>query len=422
MDIFEPTEQTLDMNFESWLFRTKTDIVKETMSPEQLKFEVETEMRQAKALSVEQRTLYEKWCEIQRRKNYETSMSQNDLFGNNTSPIEELKNKLWYLKSLDDYQTIRPILIKSDKDWELMRCYCSSFVNNGFVGRNLKYVVMDKTTEKYLGLLCVGSDFLVMGARDKYIGWTTENRTKDKTINHTGIGAVIIPTQPFGYLFTGGKLLALLICSDQVRNDWLNKYGDLLVGMTTTSLYGSFSQYSGLKYWKNVGETLGTQMIFTPSPELRKKIDNYMELNYPRVYWEYTKATALGGSQPLHNLPKTRFLMIALKKLGVDMDISVQGYHRGIFFNEFYTNTREFLRKEITEKELILKYQASAEILTDLWKTKYASKRVNSLRDKTDLDYTPLCYSDLKTMTWNETEHAYLHKLGNERNQKKEGV
>ena len=55
----------------------------------------------------------------------------------------------------------------------------------------------------------------------------------------------IIPIQPFGYNFLGGKLM-LMITSDVIRKSWEDKYGDILVGMSTTSLYGTCSQYNNM--------------------------------------------------------------------------------------------------------------------------------------------------------------------------------
>ena len=61
----------------------------------------------------------------------------------------------------------------------------------------------------------------------------------------------------------GGKLLALMCLSDEVQYQWRRQYGDVLVGVTTTSLYGKnkaggLSQYDGLKHWKKMGFSSGS--------------------------------------------------------------------------------------------------------------------------------------------------------------------
>ena len=64
------------------------------------------------------------------------------------------------------------------------------------------------------------------------------------------MGFVIVPTQPFGFNYLGGKLLAALCCSHEVREKLNKKYDMNLVMFETTSLYGnskSASQYDGMK-------------------------------------------------------------------------------------------------------------------------------------------------------------------------------
>jgi hypothetical protein len=64
------------------------------------------------------------------------------------------------------------------------------------------------------------------------------------------MGFVIVPSQPFGYNYLGGKLLAAICTSHEVRQIANQKYGMNLCLFETTSLYGSsktVSQYDGMK-------------------------------------------------------------------------------------------------------------------------------------------------------------------------------
>jgi hypothetical protein len=64
------------------------------------------------------------------------------------------------------------------------------------------------------------------------------------------MGFVIVPTQPFGFNYLGGKLLAGLCCSHEVREKLNKKYDMNLVMFETTSLYGNTkgaSMYDGMK-------------------------------------------------------------------------------------------------------------------------------------------------------------------------------
>ena len=79
------------------------------------------------------------------------------------------------------------------------------------------------------------------------------------------MGFIIVPTQPFGFNYLGGKLLALLCCSHEAREKINSKYNSDICLFETTSLYGSTkssSQYDGLKpYLRYKGLT---QSDFTP--------------------------------------------------------------------------------------------------------------------------------------------------------------
>ena len=124
-------------------------------------------------------------------------------------------------------------------------------------GRNVKCYVKDRTSGKILGQICLGSDITALGVRDQYIGWTKEDKFKGGKLNNTSIATTIVSTQPFGYNFLGGKLIAALATSPEVREYWKKKYNNVLVGLGTTSLYGIHSQYNGIPHFKTLGESKG---------------------------------------------------------------------------------------------------------------------------------------------------------------------
>jgi len=69
-----------------------------------------------------------------------------------------------------------------------------------------------------LGVISIGSDFISVGGRDKYIGWTTDHKFKYDRLKYTAMGSSIVPTQPFGYNYLGGKFISLMVCSNVVEN------------------------------------------------------------------------------------------------------------------------------------------------------------------------------------------------------------
>ena len=116
--------------------------------------------------------------------------------------INTLKNKVW---NESDITNLKPkvILVNTKEqldDWRYLIRFTSSFKNVSNPGRNMKFLVVDETTNKYLGALTVTSDFGDLGARDRYIGWTRDNRFKNKKLNNVACAQAIIPIQPFGIL------------------------------------------------------------------------------------------------------------------------------------------------------------------------------------------------------------------------------
>jgi hypothetical protein len=95
------------------------------------------------------------------------------------------------------------------------------------------------------------------------------------------MGFVIVPAQPFGFNYLGGKLLAAICCSHTVREIINKKYNMNLCLFETTSLYGSTkssSQYDGMKpFIRHKGETESDflpMMHGEPYTNLRKFVES----------------------------------------------------------------------------------------------------------------------------------------------------
>jgi hypothetical protein len=99
-------------------------------------------------------------------------------------------------------------------------------------------------------------------------------------------------------------------------------------------------------------------------------------------------------------------------QLGVDKELIRSEHARGIYFSPLYTNTNEFLRKEISEKELAKAFDSSYDALVNLWKDKYAGKRIKSLIEQDRVSKETLFYDDLIFMDWEETKAKYLPQVG----------
>ena len=153
--------------------------------------------------------------------------------------------------------------------WEWFHIYTASYKTTSPVGRRIKYLVREKHTGQYLGLLCIASDIYAYEARDKVIGWSSEAR-KIRLKNIANI-VTCVPLQPFGYNFNGGKLLAMLCFSDEVLSSFEQKYDTVLAALTTFSLRSHSIMYSQT-YLKRVGKTKGYNLARFPERLYKKGI------------------------------------------------------------------------------------------------------------------------------------------------------
>jgi hypothetical protein len=86
---------------------------------------------------------------------------------------------------------------------------------------------------------------------------------------------------------------------------------------------------------------------------------------------------------------------------------------RGVYFCPLFKNTREFLCKDIDEDMLQRRFDNRVSTLVDIWKIRYASKRVRSLMKQGIHRDNMLFYDDLIHMkTWEQVKNAYLGEVG----------
>jgi hypothetical protein len=128
----------------------------------------------------------------------------------------------------------------ANETWENLLNITSSHINISPVGRQVRLAVKEKTTNKFLGFIRLGSPVINCKPRNEMLGQVfTQKPETSKSFNDTTMmGFVIVPTQPFGFNYLGGKLLAAICCSHQVRKIVNDKYDMNLCLFETTSLYG----------------------------------------------------------------------------------------------------------------------------------------------------------------------------------------
>ena len=416
------------------------------ISDDELKESVLSDLSKVCKMTVGEYTLYQKWQEVQFKWPTQTI---NTIFGeeiqmvnpSEVSHIKSIYDDIWIPESIDDYMNLKPRLIHTDdtsfdteidlegndrivknkrskdlpKKWNTFRTLTSVLRNNSLPGRNLRFIIEDEITGKLLGNICISSDFLDLTPRDKWIGWDRDIKTQGNMINHTAIGSSIVPVQPLGFNYVGGKLMALLCLSDTVQNTWKKQYGDTLVGVTTTSIYGKskkggLSTYDNLKHWKKMDYTSGS-VAYETTKETQGKIRQWLHKNHTRKYFEW-----YGAKKPTGGVYKrdhrNRSYHFTYQKLGIPKEYIKSDHARGIYFSPLYNNTREFLCKQAQESDLQKSFDTSEEYLTTLWKEKYAKKRIENLVKNDRVSDETLFYDDLIVLSWEEAKDKYLSEIG----------
>ena len=243
-----------------------------------LRKELQQEFDKLRTMSVAEFNLYQKYFEV---RDFLETTSQED--------IDEVKSLIYKPKSIDDYLTIEPEVIyvkeqfelpntnihgettkrfietnsKYQKHWQILRTLVASNRNDLTLGRAIRFLILDKNTKKYIGFLCHSSSLVTIKCLNEELVWDIDKEfTVGGKIQNTINIQTCVGTQPAGRLFLLGKLCSLLSISDVVLNKIKELYGDTIVEVHTTSLYGSeklTSQYDNLQpyFSSRLGLTAG---------------------------------------------------------------------------------------------------------------------------------------------------------------------
>ena len=364
-----------------------------------------------KAMSVEEQTFYKKWQEVQS-------------FKGSAGKLNEVKAKIWTPSDFNDEQltieeieNCNPTLVhvnskKDNEDWTLIRIFGHTMSFDQTPGRFLKFLVTDgnKDNPRYIGAISVSSDVIAISDRDAYLGWTSDNKIKDKKLAHSAIGSCIMSTQPIGYNFLGGKLVAAMITTNTVRELWKQLYSQTLVGMTTTSLYGSYSMYNSLKWWHKCGSSAG-KIAIKPDEDIYKIWHEWVKDNCSEKY-DAAMTQREGVSGPVTGA-KSRVLSMIFSKCGIKQSNYQHGYERGVYYSCFYENTKEYLQNKINDGNLIMKdlYKRDTQAVYEWWKPK-ATERYKKLKSENNLKTNVHFYNNMIGMSYEEAKSVYFKEVG----------
>ena len=341
-------------------------------------------MKFLKKLDEREIVIYKKLKEIQ-KSNFKKS--DLDKVGRNIFHFSNPHNKKQTLKELNNLNPTIELVKDNMDEFNILRILIHSMEWVSNPGRNLKYIVRDKTSNKYLGVITLGSDVSTIKSRDAWIGWNKEHKFKMGKLNNTCIASTIVPVQPIGYNFLLGKLIACLCSLPQIRNDWEERYGDKLIGITTTSLYGSFSMYNSIPIWKKVGSSAG-KIILKPDDEQYLYWNKWVKKNYPDEFYHATHSTG----------PKQNVINLIFRKLNIKSRDYENEHEKGVYFCMLYKNGKDYLTGKIKESELIIdeRVDRGLDYILSWWIPK-AEKRYNKLLKSERLQDDSLWYEGINS-------------------------
>jgi hypothetical protein len=294
-------------------------------------------------------------------------------------------------------ELIRPRLVEvhPDSDDELLFRYAclhwSIPVSSGY-GRRIRFLVIDEQNEKLIGLFGLGDPVFNLAARDAWVGWSGEMRRRN--LHHVMDAFVLGAVPPYSYLLCG-KLVAMLVASNEVRRAFRRKYAQTrawirrrkfdgrLALVTTTSALGRSSIYNRLKYdgtplYRSVGFTQGSGE-FHFSNGLYSTISTYA--------LRYCDPTAKQHRWGTGFRNRREVVRKVLAKVGLSSEWIYHGIRREVYAIPLAKNTQQFLRGEHSR---LLWFKLSAEELFAEFRERWLLPRAS--RDRRYLDFVPASY------------------------------
>ena len=220
-------------------------------------------------------------------------------------------------------------------------------ISRGY-GRRMRYIVLDESNNKLMGILALGDPVFNLRCRDQWIGWNVMQRQERLSfvLDAYALGAV----PPYSSLL-GSKVVGALIGSSEIRDDFRRRYGDQaglisqvkkdahLVLATTTSALGRSSVYNrlrlpGLVEFAKIGTTEGWGH-FLVTDEVFRQVRLVLKAHNDPYYNNYKY-----GQGPSWRL---RAVRKACTLLNMDSSLLRHGVRREVYAIPLATNWKQVL-------------------------------------------------------------------------------
>jgi hypothetical protein len=244
-------------------------------------------------------------------------------------------------------------------------------------GRQMRFLLWDKTHNAPFGLIGLQSPILRMSVRDNHLNIPKENL--DYVINKSMQAQRLGALPPYNQLL-GGKMVALSLTSNELRKAYRAKYDGVttilegrtiephLLFITTTSAFGKSSIYNRLKYKEElVAQSLGYTKgsgTFHVSQELYSEMQTFLK----RRNVDVNTTFGYGPSR------KIRLLDKAFSLLNLD-EYHYHNIMREYFLFPIAKNLENVIKKGVRP----IYFQRQLCDLTKFWRERWAIPR--SIRD-----------------------------------------
>ena len=265
----------------------------------------------------------------------------------------------------------------------------ASFSPDENPGKTIKLVVREINTNTVVGFIRLGSPLINSKPRNDYLGGVPDLPIFNK---RAIMGFNIVPVQPFGFNCLGGKLLAAICCSHDIRRMINQKYNTEFCLFETTSLYGNIkgaSMYDGMKpFLRYKGDTqskflltLGEDIYFELRDWFVKKNDGEELIHKGASSRKLKMQTKMVGiikaSLKQHNTKKYEEFYNAIKSAG---EVTTQ---KRFYMSEYgYSNAKDVLlgkTEVLTKAENFDRFELDGVVS---WWKKHATKRHKKLIDE----------------------------------------
>jgi Domain of unknown function (DUF4338) len=215
-------------------------------------------------------------------------------------------------------------------------------------GRRLRFLVLDGSNDKLMGIIGLGDPVFSLRSRDAWIGW--DHTARRDRLSHV-LDAFVLGAVPPYSLLLGGKVVASLTTSTEIREAFDRKYGgrrSIIAGrapqglalITTTSALGRSSLYNRLRFrerllFHRLGATLGSG-DFHFSDGLYEAVTDFAA--------RFCEPSAKNPAWGTGFRNRREVVRKTLKAIGLSPDLLYHGVRRELYAAPLAANAREFLK------------------------------------------------------------------------------